>query len=116
MGYPMTWQRMLSRNRLQDGDYSTAPGDWFNPGPVTIADKAFFEANDQDPVEWYRKVVDDWRKDREMILGRVKMLAGDIRRLEADTVDENYQVERIHRLTGVDKDDIAAVLREFIQG
>jgi hypothetical protein len=114
MGYPMTYKRVLSRNGLSDGDYSTAPQSWFAPGPITIADHAFFESSGQDPVAWYSKAIDDWRTDRTGILSRLRRLAGDLRRLEADSVDEQWQVERIHRLTGVAQDDIAAVLRAFM--
>lgn len=47
--------------------------------------------------------------------GRWKMLMGDLARLRRDAIDENYVCEEIARRTGLDPDDVAAVLLAFME-
>jgi hypothetical protein len=68
MGYPMTWQRFVNRNRLKEGDY-------------------------------------DGTKDGS--------IAGDLRRLESDSLDSGEVCEAIAADTGLDKASIIAVLKKW---
>lgn len=74
MGYPMTYRRVVQRNRLT-GDYLPAVG-----GKVDY----------------------------------IALIAGDLRRLEADSVDETQVAWRARRL-GLAPDVVQAVLRDFLE-
>ena len=111
----MTLRRVLDRNGLRDGDYGTPPSGWQTAGPVTIADHGFFGSSGQDPVDWYQKAIADWRGEREGLGSRLCMLAGDLRRLERDTVDEAAICRHITARTGVDADSVAAVLKAYLE-
>jgi hypothetical protein len=45
---------------------------------------------------------------------KATLLAGDLRRLERDAVDENAICAHIAGKTGIDREIVAAVLKEFI--
>jgi len=82
MGYPMTWKRVINRNGLADGDYMSPPKKYAKR--VNIGDLA--GADDSDA--FYRQM---WPHIIERIKeyeNSARMLAGDIRRLEEDTLDE----------------------------
>lgn len=114
MGYPMTYRRVLNRNHLATGSYEAVP-QWWPSG--------------MGPVAW-DLVGDD---DRERLLGvlhtfhsthksyqdaidhKLRLLAGDLRRLESDTTDENAVCKDIARRTGVGADVVAAVLLAWMQ-
>src|SRR5215467_5441294 len=98
LGYPMTMSRVLSRNALKDGDYGKPPRYWHVTGPATI---------ETDPR--VIQLVKEHREANEAMNGRMGSLAGDLRRLEADTLDEGAISEWIQRRTGLDQDTIAAV-------
>jgi hypothetical protein len=75
----MTFQRVLNRNRLQDGDYLSPPSQW--------------SGNEED---------------------RIRLLAGDLRRLEKDVVDENGICKYIAGRISIPEETVAAVLKEFV--
>jgi hypothetical protein len=107
MGYPMTYQRVISRNGLADGDYGTLPTRWAGPlsgGPTTYRD---------DP-EWQR-TFEMWAAERKQLAGRIQSIAGDLRRLEGDALDEQAITVYIVNKTGVDMDTVALVLRAFME-
>jgi len=89
MGYPMTYGRVVSRNGLH-GDYDTRG--------VAINIAAL--------PEWAQKEVG-------ALAARFGMICGDLRRLERDVVDERAVCDHIAVKTGVDRDVVAGVLREF---
>lgn len=102
----MTYQRVVNRNRLRVGGYNDA-GDWEvsanldHPGTLSVD-------------EFHRvqfSFVAEEMKRRE---GGLRMLLGDLRRLEQDAVDEQATVLHIARRTGIDPEIVAAVLKEFM--
>jgi hypothetical protein len=110
MGYPMTFQRFVKRNALDQGDYThfgPLKGQWAvglnldNPGLGT--EEQLIAA------QWPYAV----KRLREYE-ARLASLLGDLRRLEKDTTDERSTCAFIASRTGLDPDVVAAVLKEFI--
>lgn len=112
MGYPMTVQRVLNRNALSKGGYGHTPEDlmpsqWAvslnldNPGLSTMEELI--------ASQWPRAV-----QRLRNYEGQVRLLLGDLRRLEADTVDEKITCQAIAHKTGIDPEVIAIVLKEFL--
>jgi hypothetical protein len=103
MGYPMTFRRVVNRNGLGEGDYSgNLPYQWSTRGVVPEAG---------DPSVYQLPFLVERIRGYERGL---HMLLGDLRRLEADTVDENTTCKHIASRTGIDVDTVAAVLKEFM--
>jgi DNA-binding NarL/FixJ family response regulator len=103
MGYPMTWQRVVNRNGLADGSYDAVPAAW---APGNVEKNVHAQAVSS---------VLEWRRERlEALAHKARMLAGDLRRLELDSVDEGATCKEIARRTGIDVDTVAAVLKEFM--
>jgi hypothetical protein len=111
MGYPMTFQRFVKRNALDQGGYlhgaAKLPLAWAirvnidQPGLLPPAEL---------PATMWPYVVERV-KEYERQVGNV---LGDLRRLETDTMDERACCTFIAARTGVDPDVVAAVLKEFI--
>jgi flagellar biosynthesis/type III secretory pathway M-ring protein FliF/YscJ len=113
----MTFRRFLHRNGLDKGDYIDG-GDYRNLlrpvlQPFPPKDR-FPDCTDARYVEMLHEHIDllgkalfGWNQWRQQILG-------DLRRLEADGQDERALCREIARLTEVDPDDIAAVLRVWM--
>lgn len=89
MGYPMTWGRVLSRNLLT-GNYTRLYG-W---GAVPLTNEAAY------PRE---------------VVSRLKMICGDLRRLEQDSIDGKYATEIVARRAGVDSETVIKVLTAFFK-
>lgn len=118
MGYPMTYQRVIRRNRIEDGDYGKPP-----TGRIAVVEKPVHLRIDeplcgfvsQEALETaYRnqfKMLWDQRNEWERGL---EFLCGDLRRLERDSQDEGSTAKFISHQTGVDAEAVAAVLRAFI--
>lgn len=72
------------------------------------------------PKNW-RLIVDTAGKNSRFIEdlytyeNKARLLAGDLRRLETDTVDERATCLYISQKTGIDVNAVAAVLAEFIK-
>lgn len=96
MGYPMTYRRVVNRNYLGEGDYTT-------PSP-----RPLLNVNPDALPEWAQSDVKNARS-------RWSMLLGDLRRLERDATDEQATCKHIARLTGIDPETVAIVLKEFFQ-
>src|SRR5260370_21845143 len=111
MGYPMTYQRVIGRNRLSDGNYTQAPIAWHASG-TAIVDPQTLEKDVLVHVigEW-KKAIND---QAEAFNGRLRLLVGDLRRLELDTIDEGSINAYIAQRTGLDQEIVAAVLKEFM--
>lgn len=102
MGYPMTYQRVIRRNGVVVGDYEESPTDW---QPLVNTNEA-----DDGVVS-----VSNARRRRVLAYERSAcMLAGDLRRLERDTRDEGATCAHIAHRTGLDREVVAAVLKEFL--
>lgn len=99
----MTFQRVLSRNGLSEGGYGDAPRYW-QPGVNTEP-----ESDGILEVSAYRGA------ELRMKAEKAAMLAGDLRRLESDTVDEGTICKVIAANTGLDAGVVAAVLKEWIR-
>lgn len=110
MGYPMTLRRVLDRNGLRDGDYGQVPQALRHTAPVTVASASdeFKLANYFGNERLAKESADTWN-------GRLALLAGDLRRLERDTLDEGAICKRISERTGVDADSVAAVLKAYLE-
>jgi hypothetical protein len=112
----MTFRRLLHRNGLDKGDYIDG-GDYRNllrPVLQPFPPKGRFpDCTDARYVEMLHEHIDllgkalfGWDQWRQLILG-------DLRRLEADALDERALCQEVARSTGVDADVVAAVLQEF---
>lgn len=113
MGYPMTWRRLLNRNHLGDGDYGESPQYWrlFVRGkPVNR--EGFQEGVDIADV--MQTMLDHQDEAAEQANARAAMFAGDLRRLERDTLDERLVCQEIARRLDFDPDVVAAVLKEWM--
>ncbi len=97
MSYPMTFRRFINRNALGEGDYTKAPSahairvNTNLPGlpPHHVERLQAYEAT-------------------------MAFILGDLRRLEHDAMDEDAICSHIAARTGIDRDVVAAVLKEFI--
>lgn len=103
MGYPMTWKRLLSRNQVADGTYDVVPERFalmlgVNRNPKDDGNDAVGEVR--------RMALDNAER-------WARMFAGDLRRLERDTVDERATCSVIANRTGIDMEVVATVLKEF---
>jgi hypothetical protein len=110
MGYPMTLRRVLDRNGLRDGDYGQTPQNLKHGAPTTVR-----SVNDEWKITRYFENERLWHEDAERWNGRMANLAGDLRRLEHDTLDENAICKHIAGRTGVDADSVAAVLKAYLE-
>jgi hypothetical protein len=90
MGYPMTYSRLIHRNGLVDGTYGST-GTTVNIAALP---------------EWAQQPV-------ALMAGRFGAICGDLRRLEKDALDEHAICDHIADKTGIDRDTVAGVLREF---
>lgn len=109
MGYPMTFKRVINRNRLAKGDYGK-PGDHDLKVNVDRPGLATKE-------EFVRMVHPHLVKRLQEYQDSYMALQGDLRRLEEDTKDENpFGVcGYISQRTGVSADVVAIVLKEFME-
>ena len=105
MGYPMTYDRVIRRNGLDQGDYLDSgkvpwPAIRFNPTEQAVIAAPGLAAAALSNVR-----------------SSVANLLGDLRRFERDSLDENPLgvIARISKRTGVSFDDTAAVIREFMR-
>jgi hypothetical protein len=101
MGYPMTWIRIILRNGLIDGNYVDSPTHWAVNCNMSKESDATMGAVRREYLE---------RFDH-----KIKMLTGDVRRLEEDVTDEAAICQRIADKLKMNKDDVAAVLLEFMR-
>lgn len=109
MGYPMTFQRVLNRNGLADGDYVNSPQR--HAKNVNTDATTGTAGEDSFKIAIFPHLaqrVDGYEQ-------AFKMLAGDLRRLEQDAVDENPNgvCGHIARQTGLEMEVVAMVLKEF---
>lgn len=109
MGYPMTWKRLINRNSLADGDYTTPPLRHSARVP-TSASKGSLMDERETKIARHDELA---RRVNEYEVAFC-MIAGDLRRLEHDAIDEDGICGYIAARTLVDKDVVAAVLKEFI--
>jgi hypothetical protein len=105
----MTYQRVLSRNRLGSGGYDEAPPEWQIRVPLEGGHVP--EISEDEAFLLRREVIAERLRSYE---GAARMLLGDLRRLEQDTLDEGTTCRVIAGRTGLDPDTVAAVLKEFL--
>jgi hypothetical protein len=86
MGYPMTWDRVLMRNNLLGNYTHVRNNTGICDGPGWLSDDA---------------------------IQRLRMLSGDLRRLERDSVDGDYATKKIATAAGVDIETVKKVLIAF---
>lgn len=110
MGYPMTFKRLVNRNRLE-GDYGTKMTG-INTRPW---DRIFLDSfqSDVDRIDVLLDHAAALSRELESLNQRWGAVMGDLRRLEKDAVDEQALCQQIASRTGVDRDLVAIVLKEF---
>lgn len=99
MGYPMTWQRVVGRNRLNED------AAWHAYAGADV---------DESGHERLHLAYEHWRRAADAFNRRVASLRSDIARLESDTRDEGSICQRIAERTHIEADVVAAVLKEFL--
>lgn len=109
MGYPMTYQRFVSRNQLGKerggGDYSDAGAHKLllnldRPGLGTLEELLAHQVPNM--VEYVKQLEN-----------RYRCMLGDLRRLEMDATDEGPVCQTIAARMKIDVDTVAGVLKEF---
>lgn len=103
MGYPMTYSRVLSRSELR-GNY-THVRDYGYPAGTPGAINRYWDDPKPDPD----------RPSKDEIRRRLCMIAGDLRRLEADSRDGGYACQRIAAAAGVEIEIVQRVLTAFFE-
>lgn len=113
MGYPMTYRRVLARNRLS-GDYSAVPHDQSN-----LSLEMWRSMQRANAAEWVRrsdKTRTDLKPGEAMEFPTPdRITAGDLRRLEQDQRDERHLAQYAQR-TGLTPSQCLAVLDAFFDG
>jgi hypothetical protein len=107
MGYPMTYQRVIHRNGLYEGDYDHLPPNL--SVHVNLDNKGLVTQDEFD-----KAMVDHYRERLRQYERTTRMLLGDLRRLEVDAVDEQATAQAVAHRTGIDAETVAAVLKEFM--
>ena len=102
----------IERNGLSDGDYRTAPNRHRSGYPLTMEEWPRVETVALDDVKI--SVAGGLLERCNRYEQASMMLAGDLRRLENDVVDEASICLHIAHRTGIEADVVAAVLKEFI--
>lgn len=111
MGYPMTFQRLVNRNRMQGG-YGTRMS-FINTKPYDRDMLKGFNP-DVDRIDVLLSHAATLGKEIDSLDGRWGLMLGDLRRLEQDAADEGAICKHIAARTGIDSEVVAAVLKEFI--
>lgn len=106
----MTLRRVLDRNGLRDGDYGKTPQALLHSAPTTVP-----SVSDEWKAAQYFDTERRWHEQAEQWNDRLALLAGDLRRLERDTLDEDAICKHIAARTGVDADSVAAVLKAYLE-
>ncbi len=113
----MTFQRLLNRNGLQEGDYTSGLRELAAASEPTHVDLDAERCGfvDVEALERaYRGLWDSYRVRHVYVSERLRLLVGDLRRLERDAVDERGICTHIVQRTGLAPDVVAAVLKEFV--
>lgn len=112
----MTFQRVLNRNRIKAADYGTKASGW-NTGPGrTMLDVTAEDFNEGvDFVEVLKNHIKECYTAIDAVNAKWSMLCGDLQRLEIDTLDERAICQYIVNQTGVSANDVAAVLKTWIE-
>jgi len=100
----MTWKRVVNRNGLADGDYYKSPS-------RHLQRLVLKQESDEAKLALYDLMV----RQIESYDHSLRMLAGDLRRLETDAVDEREVCRIVSQRSGIDDMNIvAAVIKEFL--
>lgn len=105
----MTFKRFINRNRLAEGGYDHEPAKI----EVLVA-RSVDEMDAERQLVVYKALAKSAHERLDAERNARNMLLGDLRRLEADAMDERSTCAYIAHRTGVDSDTVAAVLKEFI--
>jgi len=106
VGYPMTWQRFIQRNGLVAGDYGDPPERL--RANVNLKDHPLTsqEEFDRTMAPFYRERIEDYQS-------WAGNMVGDLRRLVMDSLDEGEVCRIVGERSGIDRDVVAGVLKEF---
>jgi hypothetical protein len=100
----MTWQRIINRNGLADGSYTTPPARW-----VIGVNTNVMLQEDASKLTVFPHLVSRLTQYET----QSKMFAGDLARLVDDSLDEKSICKWISDRTNVPPDAVAHVLKEF---
>lgn len=100
----MTYQRVLHRNGIETGGYFGVPDKWQQQVNTQVPAGMTLEQAHFDVVA----------RRLDSIVDQVRLLLGDLRRLEEDATDEKAICQVIASRTNIDADTVAAVLKEFL--
>ncbi len=122
MGYPMTYNRFIRRNKLDKGGYDAKSYESLELlqvyGPRDFPEYSAFDEESVSPEHYIAllreaiTVKHDYCESNHV--GKIKMMLGDLRRLERDSVDENMVCQYISSKIGVDKETVAAVIAAWM--
>lgn len=98
MGYPMTWQRLVNRNRISDDQT------WTATMPVSV-----------DNIKHEGQIYDAAKRNVQQANSRMHMLRHDLERFAADSVDERAVAEWIAEDTGINPEIVAVVIGKLFQ-
>jgi hypothetical protein len=112
MGYPMSFRRFVNRSGLAEGGYMDTPHPRVNLAAHMASPEAFNAGVDF--TEVMRSTAANYAQEIERLYRWQGILLGDLRRLEHDAMDEQAICVQIAARTGVDREVVAAVLKEFI--
>lgn len=110
MGYPMTYQRVISRSGLAP---NSQPSVAYNLAEVDRNVLAKLP-DDAARISLLTFRVDDLAKLATNAQRHHANLKDDLRRLERDATDEGSIIRQLHDRTGIPRDHIAGVLKEFL--
>jgi hypothetical protein len=115
MSYPMTYQRVIHRNGLHEGGYTDDPARRYSKvGPEYAFPERSKFAAEVDYEAILRGEIGNLRGEIDRLHGQRMSLLGDLRRLEADALDERAICQHIASRTGIDVETVAAVLQGFM--
>ena len=110
MGYPMTYQRVIHRNRLHEGGYDAE-----RVGPFTVAEQSIADMTDEARAALFRHMAETQHERIVSMVRARNLILGDLRRLEVDSIDEGATVAYIANRTEADPEIVTAILREFLR-
>lgn len=107
----MTYQRVMSRNRLGTGGYENDP----TLRRLVVAEDLVAEMPMERQRDTFRMIAERTYEQLDAERQSRNHLLGDLRRLEADATDERAVCQYIAEKLHVDPDLVAAVLGEFLR-
>lgn len=113
VGYPMTWVRVLSRNRLYGSYFGPNKNEPTMPDSVRVPE-GYHLVEDEPGRDLHAIPYSDWTAYERMGV-TLRNIRGDLRRLENDQRDERHLAEYA-RMAGITTEQVRAVLDALFEG